>query len=51
MKLAAERLKATRAQESKNVARERVRAATKLKTMKLEDAARNIEGGVEKTPA
>ena len=50
MKLVAKMLKAIHAQESKKAAREKVKAViAELKAMKLRDAARKIEDGVEET--
>ena len=50
VKLVAKMLKAIHAQESKKAAREKVKAViAELKAMKLRDAARKIEDGVEET--
>ena len=50
VKLVAKMLKAIHAQESKKAAREKVKAViAELKTLKLRDAARKIEDGVEET--
>ena len=50
MKTAAQMLKAIHAQESKKAAREKARAvAEELKAMKLKEAAKKIEDGIEET--
>ena len=50
VKLVAKMLKAIHAQESKKAAREKVKAViAELRTLKLRDAARKIEDGVEET--
>ena len=50
VKLVAKMLKAIHAQESKKAAREKVKAViAELRTLKLRDAAKKIEDGVEET--
>ena len=50
VKIAAKMLKAIRAQENKKASREKARAVVaKLKTMKLKEAAKKVEDGIEET--
>lgn len=51
VKLAAKMLKAIHAQENKRAAREKAQAViAELREMKLKEAAKKVEGGVEETP-
>ena len=50
VKIAAKLLKAIRAQESKKASREKAKAVVaELKTMKLKEAAKKVEDGIEET--
>lgn len=50
MKLVAKMLKAIHAQESKKAAREKARAVVEeLRSMKLKEAAKKVEDGIEET--
>lgn len=52
MKLVAKILKVIRAHESKKTAREKAKAvAEELRAIKMKEAAKKIEDGIEKTPA
>ena len=48
-KLVAKMLKAIHAQESKKVSREKAKAVAQLREMKLKEAAKKVEDGVEET--
>ena len=49
VKLVAKMLKAIHAQESKKAARDKARAVIELRSMKLKEAARKVEDGIEET--
>ena len=49
LKIVAKMLKAIHAQESKKVSREKAKAVAELRAMKLNEAAKKVEDGIEET--